>query len=183
MVPERRQQLVLGALLVVLAGLIGWRLWPIPSDQAASPPGASKQRGDMEARSTETMAPDVRLEALAAERPAPGDADRNIFQFEARPAPPPSSLSRAGRESVDRPPAPVAGPAGPAPIALKFIGFVKREAGAEKIAILSDGRGVYHGGEGAIIEGRYRILKIGEESIEMAYLDGQGRRTIRLSGR
>jgi hypothetical protein len=65
---------------------------------------------------------------------------------------------------------------------MKFIGFLQRQAGAQKIAILSDGRGVYYGSEGAIIEGRYRILKIGEESIEMAYLDGRGRQAIRLTG-
>jgi hypothetical protein len=41
---------------------------------------------------------------------------------------------------------------------------------------------VYHGREGDIIEGRYRILKIGIESIEMAEVDGRGRQTIRLSG-
>jgi len=30
--------------------------------------------------------------------------------------------------------------------------------------------------------GQYRILRISAESIEMAYLDGRGRQTIRLSG-
>ena len=39
-----------------------------------------------------------------------------------------------------------------------------------------------HGKEGDIIDGRYRILKIGTESIEIAYLDGRGRQTIRLTG-
>jgi len=50
--------------------------------------------------------------------------------------------------------------------------------------VLSDGRGgiPMYGKEGDIIDGRYRILKIGVESIEMAYLDGRGRQTIRLSG-
>ena len=40
--------------------------------------------------------------------------------------------------------------------------------------MLSDGRGVYQGREGEIIEGRYRILQIGIESIDLAYLDGRG---------
>ena len=42
-----------------------------------------------------------------------------------------------------------------------------------------DARG---GVEGEIILGRYQILKIGNESIEMAYPDGRGRQTIRLTG-
>jgi hypothetical protein len=51
-----------------------------------------------------------------------------------------------------------------------------------RLAILSDGRGVYYGHEGEIIEGRYRILRIGVESVDLAYLDGRGRQTIRLTG-
>ena len=51
---------------------------------------------------------------------------------------------------------------------------------SQTFAVLRDDRGVYHGREGDIIEGRYRILKIGAESIELAYVDGRGRQTIRL---
>jgi hypothetical protein len=40
-----------------------------------------------------------------------------------------------------------------------------------------------YGKEGDIIDGRYRIVRIGAESIELTYLDGRGRQTIRLSGR
>ena len=53
-----------------------------------------------------------------------------------------------------------------------------------KVAILSDSAGhVFTGYEGGpAIEGRYRILKVGAESVEMSYLDGRGRTTLRLSG-
>ena len=33
-----------------------------------------------------------------------------------------------------------------------------------------------------MIEGRYRIVQIGEESMQIEHLDGRGRQTIRLSG-
>jgi hypothetical protein len=65
---------------------------------------------------------------------------------------------------------------------MRFIGLMEATEHAQKIAVLTDGRGIYQGREGDIIEGRYRILKIGVESVEMAYLDGRGRQTIRLSG-
>ena len=68
------------------------------------------------------------------------------------------------------------------PIPFKFIGILEVPGQAQRVAILSDARGVYHGREGDIIEGRYRILKIGAESVEMAEVDGRGRQTIRLSG-
>jgi hypothetical protein len=65
---------------------------------------------------------------------------------------------------------------------MRFIGLVEESERAQKIAILSDGRGIYQGREGDIIEGRYRIVRIGLESVEMTYLDGRGRQSIRLSG-
>ena len=68
------------------------------------------------------------------------------------------------------------------PIPFKFIGVLEIPGQSQRVAILSDPRGVYHGREGDIIEGRYRILKIGVESVEMAEVDGRGRQTIRLSG-
>ena len=53
----------------------------------------------------------------------------------------------------------------------------------DKIAVLSDGRGgPINGKEGDLVLGQYRILKIGVESVEIAYADGRGRTTLRLSG-
>jgi hypothetical protein len=80
-----------------------------------------------------------------------------------------------------QPPTPLP-PPGPPPIALKFIGLVEAPTQGGKLAVLSDGRSVFHGFEGAIIDGRYRIVRIGVESIEMTYVDGGGRQTIRLTG-
>lgn len=127
----------------------------------------------------------VDMPSLATARPEPEGGTRNPFRF--RPAAPPPSP-----DLVRRPPAPgeIAGstmptaPPGPPPlpqITLKFIGVVEQSARL-KLAVLSDGRNVFYGKEGDTIEGRYRIERIGPESIDMAYLDGRGRQTLRLSG-
>jgi len=132
-----------------------------------------------------TASPDVHLPMLEAERPRPVSGARNLFRFRPKPPPPPPPTPVA---PVERPPVTVAppgpgGPPPPPPIVLKFIGTVEAPGrSAQKIAVLSDGRNVFHGREGDIIEGRFRILQIGAESIEMAYLDGRGRQTIRLTG-
>jgi hypothetical protein len=73
-------------------------------------------------------------------------------------------------------------PPPPAPIGLKFIGIVNLSGGRGKLAVLSDGRFVYHGREGDIVEGRYRIVRIGDESIELEHMDGRGRQVVRLTG-
>jgi hypothetical protein len=69
------------------------------------------------------------------------------------------------------------------PIPFKFIGLVEGATGTRRIAVLSDSKGlVVHGSEGTIIDGRFRILSIGSESIDIAYADGRGRQTLRLTG-
>jgi len=48
--------------------------------------------------------------------------------------------------------------------------------------VLRDDRGVYYGAEGDVVEGRYRILRVAADAIEVSYVDGRGRTTIPLSG-
>ena len=76
-------------------------------------------------------------------------------------------------------------PSGPPPvppIPLKLIGVVERANGV-KWAVLTDGKsGPMYGKDGDIIDGRYAILRIGTESVEMTYTDGRGRQVIRLTG-
>ena len=126
-------------------------------------------------------AADVKLEALTRARGEPTTEGRNPFRF--RPKPPPTAppIARLPTESTPQMPMVPAGPPPPPPIPLKFIGLVEKADGT-KIAVLSDGRRPHSGVEGQDIDGRYRILKIGNESIEMIYLDGRGRQTIRLTG-
>ena len=45
-----------------------------------------------------------------------------------------------------------------------------------------DGKTVVHGRVNETIEGRYRIVQIGEESLQIEHADGRGRQTIRLLG-
>ena len=183
MAPERRRQLVLAVVAVALAGL-AYRLWPGPT--ADSVPASSNVRGSARSPggSAAIDAPDVHLEALEAERAKPQEMTRNLFRFRTK-APPPASPSGAGKPAL--PPTEPSGPPPPIPpppIALKFIGTLELTEQKRKIAILSDGKnGVpIYGAEGETIEGRYKILKIGAESIEMANMDGSGRQTIRLTG-
>src|SRR5439155_13351050 len=99
-----------------------------------------------------------------------------------KPKPPPPPPPRPTPRPVETP-VPTGPPPPLPPIALKFIGVVEPGSGKPAIAVLRDANGnVFHGVEGETVEGRYKILKIGVESIEMTYLDGRGRQTIRLTG-
>src|SRR5439155_19230610 len=123
-------------------------------------------------------------EALEAERPKPGPTERNLFRFREKPPPPPPGAGR-GTPAPDVPIITV--PTGPPqppplpPINLKFLGLVGQAPGKPKIAIFSDGNGPpQFGKEGDVVLGRYRVLKIGEESVEVAYADGRRRLRLRL---
>ncbi len=186
-----RRRWWLGAVVLIVLVVAGWALRP-RGGRPAPDPGAreSPARGAADRRVApwvQQAPPEIRLEALDTPAPTLDASGRNPFRFQAPAAPPPGA--RAGPM-----PAPVAGagggrgspapspPApGPPPIPLKFIGVVEAP-GVGKIAALSDGKFVYHGREGEIIDGRYRIVRIGVESIVVEYADGRGRQTIRLTG-
>jgi hypothetical protein len=196
----RRQVLLLAALLVVLASLIVFRLLSTGA-RAGSPDRAATSRAARGALSVDSVAPaapstrrgrrdekssfvlDVNLARLDADVATPIDSGRNPFQFGSDPAPA-SSAPPTVAPPIPTPATPVGPPSPPPPppIPFKFIGIVEGKPRPGKVAVLSDGRAVVHGREGDIVEGRYRIVKIGEESIQMEHIDGSGRQTIRLSG-
>jgi hypothetical protein len=126
----------------------------------------------------------VNLEALQAERPKPDEGStRNLFRFRARPAPPPSERLQPQPSEAQAPPRPAIAP-GPTvpPIPLKFIATMT--VGGRLMAVLAEGSGrePVSGFEGDTVLGQYRIVRIGPESVELTYLDGRGRQTIRFSG-
>jgi len=181
---ERRTRVLLLAALAVVLAIVTYFIWPRPSATASPASNGKRAAVATEARTTSPQqeAPAVHLPALGEPRPKPVEAERNLFRFKPRatPPPPPTPTTLASP-----PPAPVpTGPPTPPPpprITLKFIGTVVKNG--EKWAILSDSTGrTDYGKEGQEIQGRYRILKIGVESIDIAYLDGTGRQTIRQGG-
>jgi hypothetical protein len=190
MATERRQKVLLGLLVIVLLGVAIYSLWPATS---TSPPASSNRqavatrgtgRAEQAAPAQGTPgAPDVHLDALDAEKPKPNGTDRNLFRYKPKappPAPPPPP--KAAEPAVTAPV--VTGPPPPPPlppIPLKFIGIMGPEN--SKIAVLSDSKGPpIPAKEGELVLGQYRVLKIGVESVEVAYADGRGRVTLRLSG-
>ncbi len=173
-----------GGLAAVVIGGVVWTLAGEGSDSPATRAAAASQARRVTARAPMDAPAGVRLDRLVADTAggmAADEARRNPFQFRGRQAAPSPAFAPAPPAPGVFAPPPAAGPAAAAPITLKFIGIVESGDGL-RLAVLSDGRVVSHGQEGDIIDGRYRILKIGVESIEVASLDGRGQHTIRLSG-
>jgi hypothetical protein len=189
MAVDRKMQVLLGGLAIALAFFI-YRAWASPSGvrlpssngAVTAPPASVRQTASKAA-----TAPDVHLEKLEAERPKPGEKDRDLFRFKPKPPPPPPPSAAPARGRGE--PAPAAAPGVPPvppplpPITLKFIGLIGPAAEVPKIAVLTDGKGLpVYGKEGDIILGQFRLIRIGAESVDLSYLDGRGRQTVRLSG-
>lgn len=154
-----------------------------PDAAVAAPP----RRGAASAVTPgEVPVADVKLELLQRTQPALEDAERNLFRFQARPAPAEPARPRLQPTAPGLSAPPVTEPSGPPPpppIPLRFIGLVSAPTQSLRVAILSDGRSnVFYGKEGDVIEGRYNVLKVSADAVELSYLDGSGRQTIRLSG-
>jgi hypothetical protein len=188
---ERKKQLALGALVVILLFVL-YQVYSATPTTSTVPTASSNGRA-APTRTAQSGAPEpadsgVHLHTLTGDRPKPEASERNLFRFATKAPPPPPVQQLPPRITQPAIPVePVASgppqPAPPPPITLKFIGVIEATERAQKIAVLSDGRNLpFYGREGDIIEGRYRILKIGVESIELAYVDGRGRQTIRLTG-
>jgi hypothetical protein len=177
----RRQAALLAGLLAVLIAIVA--LQPGADDPAAPGQRSSnaQRRGGGEAMPDAPVV-DLGLERLHGTRDPLPDTDRNPFRFRPAPAPPPPAavLRPAPPPREFGPPVPT-GPPPPPPIPIKFFGLVVLRG--DRVAAFSDTRGnTFYGREGDIIEGRYRVLRIGTDAVELAYLDGRGRQTIRLTG-
>jgi hypothetical protein len=183
MAGERRTVWLGAALVVALVALVGVRSMdqsagPVAGERRSPPPRPTGRNG---AHANSDAAADVNLALLKRERGEPGDTERNPFRFRPKPAPPVATgpaVTRPSNQTAGAPfvPAVPTGPPPLPPIPLKFIGLVQKLDGT-KIAVLSDGKHVMHG-----LEGQDHLLKVGQESIEISYIDGRGRQTIRLTG-
>ena len=127
---------------------------------------------------------DVHLEVLQAARPAAAEAERNPFRFRPAPAPPPPPVTE--KPGPVAPPVPTGPPPPPPPppITVKFIGVLDRADGT-RMAIFTDcsvGRHQSLAREGGTVDGRYRLVKIGRESVVIEHLDGRGRTTLAAGG-
>ncbi len=180
---NRPRPWLLIALGLAVVALVATYMWPNSSAAPVAPTSnqtrAAVRSGDAAVDPADL---DVKLEALLAARPDTGSVERNPFRFQPKPPPPaPPAPKPTPLPPVDPgPPPPPPGPPPPPPIPLKFIGIVEKQG--FKVAAMSDCRITYYGSEGEVIDGRYRLVRIGVESLVIEYVDGRGRTTVRLEG-
>lgn len=143
------------------------------------PSGGGAERSGMNgapaADRVQRSALDVRLEALSEPRPERAAAGRNPFRFGDRAAGPPTPTAPVDRQVR-------AGSRAAPPSPLRLIGVVDAPESAGPIAVLADGAGVFQGRVGDTVAGRYRIIRIAADTVEVELLVAGGQRILRLDG-
>ena len=172
-------------LVLLVGGAVGYWVWPWAGPPAGTAGTAAAGAGRGAQAGSRDDVTDIRLGLLERERGELSPPDRNPFRFERRASAAPPSRPQVARrpEPIEVAPTGPLPPPPPPPIPLRFIGYLQPSNAPGRVAVLSDGRGnVFNGREGDVIEGRYRLLRVGNDSADLIYLDGRGRQTIRLSG-
>ena len=155
---------------------------PTPTATKAATPtsGAAKPTSKTGARKTgpvmlaQSLDPTLRVDLLkTSEDVTYKGSGRDIFQNQPEPPPIPKEVKKV----IDTGPPP---PPPPPPIPLKFYGFSGTKSGPKEV-FLSKGDDIFIAKEGQIVDRRYKILKIGPNSVEVEDVLTNNRQTLPLT--
>jgi hypothetical protein len=186
---SRREKGLLGLLAVAAVGLSTWALGH--SDAAPAVLGR--------ARAEKPLPPVPRIDLARVDGSrAPDEAGRrDLFDYGAAPkdeeadasppvrAVPPVAGAGAGGAGAGTPgEAGAGGPITPSlpPLNLKYIGSVENKAGVKVAVLLTDRKEVLTGQAGQVVANRYRIARIGLESVDLEDVGSGQSRRIPLKG-
>jgi hypothetical protein len=183
MVKDRRRWLVPG-LAVAAAAFVGWVVLRdsaptvAPAASAAGPPRPAG-RGDSDL-------PRIDLSRLDRARPASGIGRRDLFAFgrgaEPPPAPPPPPPTSRSPIHGARPVVTDASPPPLAPLNIKYIGAFEGRRGLKVAVLMTERKEVLTGQAGEVVANRYRIVRIGLESVDVQEVGSEQVRRIPLKG-
>jgi hypothetical protein len=128
--------------------------------------------------------PVIEFDRITNPAAAEGLGSRDLFAFAAPPpAPIPSPLPRAAAADEEATPPPITVPTPPPlpPLNIKYIGAVERH-GVKVAMLMTDRNEVLTGQAGEMVGNRFRIVKIGIESVDIQEVGSEQVRRIPLKG-
>ena len=137
-----------------------------------------------------TIDPTLRLDLLAKVQAVQLEGgQRDLFRYSTAPPPPltgkepivkvktPAEIAK--QQSSMPPPGPPQPPP-PPPILLKYYGYSSARADGRKKAFFLDGEDILVGAEGELVKKRYRVVRIGVNSVVMEDVDNKHEQTLPL---
>ncbi len=181
---DKKKTYIAVALFAVAVLAVFYELWPSSSPAPITPaPAAATTTNTGGAKAQRTtpvfsrLDPSLRLDLLkGSEEVAYKGSGRDIFHAQAEPAP---DIPKA-QDPRNKPPV-AAGPAvhqNP-PIPLKFYGFATTNS--NKQIFLSQGEDIFVAREGDIVKGRYKVLHVNPNNVEIQDVLGNYSQSIPLT--
>jgi hypothetical protein len=176
---SRREKGLLG--LVALTAVV---LAVLRFNNPAGAP-AAHARGD---EPLPSPVPRIDLARLSAERPDTTAGHRDLFRFGAGRNANAEAESEAAHQTAPTPTPPVetvyvpTPPPGPPPLQLHYLGSIENRAGVKVAVLMTDRREVLTAQAGELVANRYRIARIGLESVDLEDVGSGQSRRIPLRG-
>ena len=151
----------------------------LPASSPRAAPGTRRSdaatRGKPAPSLAQTLDPTLRFDLLkSSEEVSYKGSGRDIFRSQA----PPPEIPKIAETPIQRGPPP---PPPPPPINLKLYGYTQRKNGEAKKIFLSSGDDIFVAKEGDIVNRRYKILKINNNSVDVEDVLTNNRQTLYLT--
>jgi hypothetical protein len=175
---KNKRQLAVLSVLVVIAGLVWFSYFAGDKTTVTTDVGAATQNVPL----LQVENPNLHFGPVERARKTEyKSAGRNIFSAVAPPPLVVKDKTIPKREPYKQPmPEPPLPPPPPPVLPVKFFGYGVVPNGTARLAFLTDGEEVYVVGEGETLLKRFRILKIGNASLEFEELSTGLRGTAKL---
>jgi len=201
---ENRPKLIIMLVLVVIGAVMLVRAFtasdnvtaaqaaaPVPTQPVRSATQVKKSAPD---QNTQSLDPTIRLDLLRAAEDTKYEGNgRNIFRAELEPPPvqgtdpklkckiTPDAPGCPGYDPCKANPTIKGCPLYKEPINLKFFGFANRPGERKKVFLSGENGDVFIAGEGDTVNRRYRVMRIGVNSVEIKDVLNDNTQTIPLT--
>jgi hypothetical protein len=195
---DKKKRLIASVLVSLALTLIAHTVWQLASGPPSTPPPAATEStaptpaaGPSSRASGETGRPAQHLESATsldptlhpevmakAENTVYAGTSRNIFSKDSLPPVQETAIEKPVASARIGSAAPT-GPPPPPPIDLKFYGFAKQKNG-RKLVFLMHGEDIFIAGPGDIVNGRYKVIQINDNSVVIEDLAYTNQQTIPL---
>lgn len=181
MVKERRRWIVPG-LAVAAAASVGWIV--LRDTGPAVAPSASAAEVPKDAGRREPDLPRIDLARLESPKSRSGAGRRDLFDFGVPPAPPPTPPPVIVATPVGPPlPPPPPTPTPLPPLTVRYVGAIEDKRGLKVAVFLTDKEEVLTGQAGQLVGNRFRIVRIGLESVDIQEVGSDQTRRVPLGGK
>jgi len=177
----RTQQASAGAVLAVglAVALYFWSRGGAPSTASAAAPGG----GPLGPAGIEPDVPRIDLARLDAARGKTTAGKRDLFDFGVPPTPPPTPTPVTVATPVPAMTPVVPTPTPLPPLNVRYVGAIESKQGLKVAVFLTDKEEVLTGQAGQLVGNRFRIVKIGLESVDIQEVGADQPRRLPLGSK